>query len=443
MTSKTTVALLAFIVLLGLVYFIQSRPDKGERRGERPRPMAKLVAGTIKRVTISAKGATVTLERDGPDKTSDQWRLVKPVIYPADKYAASSLAERLEKLEFGDLVTELRSKHAEYEVDEKSGVHVVVAEGQKNLADFYIGKVVDDFTMFRVAGRDQVYTAVGSLRFVFERELKSWRNRTIFDFKQEEARQLELSSAEGTISLSRPDEKTPWKVSRTTARADRLDDTLISTLLQTLASLVTFDFADGISLEKSGLDKPRATLAVKLKSGSSLVLLVGNHTGDDYWVQTKGNPQVFIIKKYTIDNLMKRPIDFRDKTVLSFKAEEVVGLGIEKTKDKEMVKLTRKGDDWLKEGKKITDASKVKTALEALSALKAEGFAKFTADELGLKNPDWKVEIQLKDRTKHLLTIGSVEKDSIYGLMRKGAPEIFTFRKHTLDRFLLDPKNLK
>ena len=49
------------------------------------------------------------------------------------------------------------------------------------------------------------------------------------------------------------------------------------------------------------------------------------------------------------------------------------------------------------------------------------------------------MELKLKDGTTRRLVVGSVERDGLFGLTRDGQPEIFTFRKYTLDRFLLDP----
>jgi hypothetical protein len=439
MNRKTIIALVIFVALLGLVYFLNTRPDKGERRGERLRPLPRIEATQIKQVAITAKGTTVVLARDG-----GSWKLTRPVGYPADKYATDTLIEKIVKLETGDLVTEQRSRHAEYEVDDK-GVHVVVSDGSKALLDFRLGKVVDDFTMLRLDGKDQVYQAVGSLRFLFDREVKNWRKRSVIDFKQEEARRLEITTAAGAILLTRSDEKTPWKVDKSAEKIDRIDDATISNLLSTLYSLSAFDFADGLTADKAGLDKPSATITVTLKDGKQLTLLIGGHKDDDYWVQRKGTPQIFVVKKYTVENLQRRPIDFRDKTMLSFKSQDVTALTYELNRDKakSSVKLTLKGSDWQADGKKVADATKIKSAVDGFATLRAEGFAVQTDEELGMDPPLWTVELLLKDRTKHQLRIGSVEKDGIYGARRNGVPETFTLRKHVIDRLFLDPKSFK
>ena len=156
MNKKTLIALVIFAALLGIVFFLQSRPEEGVRVGERPRPMAKLDAKKIDTVAITAKGKTVELKRDGADK----WKLVKPVAYAADKYSADTVVEKLEGLEFGDLVTEQKARHAEYDLSGDAAIHVVASGGGKVLADLHLGKVLEDFTMLRVVGKDDVWQAV-------------------------------------------------------------------------------------------------------------------------------------------------------------------------------------------------------------------------------------------------------------------------------------------
>lgn len=439
MQRKTVTALIVFLLLLLAVWWMMKRPEKGQRTSERPRPIQPIAKGAVQKVTLTSKGATVVITRD-----KEGWKLTRPVDYPADTYSADAMVEKLEKLEFGDLVTEQKSRHPEYEVDDSKGVRVVAeGGGGKTLADFYLGKVVDDFTMLRPAGQDQVYQAVGSLRFLFDREVKNWRRRTIIDFKQEELRRLEVQRGEAKVVLSRAEDKKPWKVESATTPIEKLDESTVSSLVSTFASLSAFDFADGVSPAKAGLDRPTFRLTAGLKNGSTVTLLVGGSQGDDYWVQKQGTPQIFVVKKYGLENLLKRPIDFRDKTIWSFKTEDVVGLTLDKKKDKELARLTLKGSEWMIDGKKAKDADRIKGALEALAALKAEGFASQSAKELGLDKPGWVIEVQLKDKSKRQLTVGSVEKDSIFGVSRKGSPDIYTLRKWALDRFLLEPKSFK
>lgn len=441
MNRKTLMALVVFLVLLGLVVFLQSRPDKGERLGERPRPLARIDGKQIDTLSITHKGVKVVLKRALQKQNNESWALTLPVAYAADKYAADTAVEKLGGLEFGDLVTEQRARHAEYEVEGENALQVRAEGGGKVLCDLIFGKVMDDFTLMRVAGKDQVWQAVGALRYAFEREVKNWRDRTIIDFKQEDARTLKVSTPDSSIVLSRKDDKTSWTVESSTVAIDALDENTVTNVLSTMYSLQAFDFGDAETPEKAGLSPPRATVTVVLKDKKEHTLRIGSQKDENYWVQRPDKPQIWSLQKYSVENLLKRPIDFRNKTILSFKADDAVSLKLEKLQDKESAVLVRKDAQWQTEaGKKVEDEGKVKDAIEALSNLAAEGFAWNTAAELGLDKPQWQVTVTLKDRTAHTLQVGGIEKDGLYGLIRKGMPDIFTIRKYQIDRFLLEPK---
>ncbi len=443
MNRNTLIALVVFLALAAAGYFVIKQPKKGERQGAKAVILAKMQAKKIAKLSVTHKGKTVVLERHG----KDQWKVTSPVSYAADKYAADTAVEKLEKLEFGDLITKQKTKHAEYEVTDKAGIRVVASDGKATLADFYFGKTLNDHTMFRLKGKDEIYQVVGSQRFAFEREMKNWRKREIVEFKQEQARKLEVTGGAGAITLSRKDEKASWKVDASATPIKTLDDSAVSDVLRVLSSLSAFKFADKKKPAEVGLGTPVNTLKVTLADKKTHTLLVGATRGDETWVQAGGKPQVFVVQKHSAKDLLKRPIDFRDKTVLTFKVDAIVSLTVtRKAKDKEAatVALERKGQEWHAGGKKVKDEQKIKDAVKELSSLKAEGFARNTPAELGLDKPQCTVQLKLKDGTDHLITVGSVEQGAAYGLTSKAkAADIFTFQKYSIDRFCLDPKDYK
>jgi hypothetical protein len=73
-------------------------------------------------------------------------------------------------MDVSDLVTEQKAKHAEFEVDDKSGIHLVVkAKGGKVLADVIVGKTTGPGTMVRPTGKDEVWQATGISRYLFDK----------------------------------------------------------------------------------------------------------------------------------------------------------------------------------------------------------------------------------------------------------------------------------
>jgi hypothetical protein len=370
--------------------------------------------------------------------------LTQPVSYPADKYAARTLVEKLEKLELGDLVTEQKGSHAEHEVDDRGGARVTVSDGRATLADFIVGKAVGDHTMLRLAGRDQVYQAVGSLRAVFSKEVKLWRERAIFNFPADDARALRVTTRSGEVALSRADDKAPWKIDRAAPPVDKLDADAPRALLSSMASLSAADFADNAAAAQTGLDQPEATVTVQLKDKTEKQLLVGKSDKDNFSVKAGSAPQVFLIARYAAESLIKRPIDFRDKTIFSFKPEELTELGITHLKggQRTAATLARKGDAWHKDGKPLSDQTKPKGAAEALATLVADRCAAQSAAELGMSTPEWRLALRLKDGRRLALTVGAKEQDGFFGVQREGLADLFACRKYKLDRFLLDPPTL-
>ena len=76
------------------------------------------------------------------------------------------------------------------------------------------------------------------------------------------------------------------------------------------------DFGDSVKPADAGLEPPALTVTVDLKGGKKATALIGNKKGDDeYYVKTPEAPQVFVVKKYNIERVLKRPIEFRDKTL--------------------------------------------------------------------------------------------------------------------------------
>lgn len=441
MNQKTLVAAVLFVAIGGLAFWLLRSPDRGERVGKKPRPIPPLNSKQVAKVTITSKGKNVTLARKG-----QSWRIEAPLSYAADKYAADTMDKKLEELAFGDLVSEQPTRHAEFGVDDQKGTRVQLFDAAgKSLADFTLGKVIDGFTMFRLAGDKKVWQAAGSLRPVFDKDLKLWRDRSIVKITQNKVRELELATAAGTAKLARKDAKAPWTLVSAPIELPKLDKAAISQAVSTLSSLSAQDFADGIKPKAAGLEPPVATITATLEDKTSLRLEVGNELKDARYVRVAGKPQVFKATAYAIKALLLRPIDLKDKTIVALDAAKVTALTLTKhSGDKaEAVKLVKKGKTWLGNGKKVASTTKLEKGLKTLSALKAQGFAKLPESALGLDKPAWQVVVEFDGGKRFELTIGSVEKDQARAVRLTGNKDLFMVRRYVLDQFLLDPKNYK
>src|SRR5262245_17694335 len=133
MNQKTLIALGAMIVLGILAVVTMKAPPKGERVGPRERPIAAFKADDVKELELSSNAGKdkVPIKRDGAG-----WKITQPAENAADNALVKTAVEQLEKLQFGDLVTEKKEKFADLEVSDDKGAHVIArGDGGKVLLD--------------------------------------------------------------------------------------------------------------------------------------------------------------------------------------------------------------------------------------------------------------------------------------------------------------------
>lgn len=451
--DRKTLTALGIFVGLGLIALLTWRsPEQGERVTAKPRPLPHLTTDDLQTVTMASKGQSVSLVRN--DKT---WRVTKPVDYPADKYASETLQKKLLDLEFGDLISERQDRQDEFEVNAQKGIHVQVAHHGKIVADFYLGKTLSGFTMFRVEGQKKIWQAVGSLRSTFDKKLKNWRDRRIFSFKDQDVRGLEFTTAAGTARVGRKDAKSPWTLINAPTEIPKLDANALRHALSTLSSLSTFDFADAMTPTKAGLDHPRATIKAILNGATTYGLEIGKELKDHTYARVVGKKQIFSVPKGSVQAFALRPIDLKDKAVLAFDPAKVTVLTLEKRAGQTLESVVLRRDDknpkaWFGSalgvklaknvpGKKVSNTTKLEAALKTLSNLQANHFTRTPLSQLGLNPGAWTVTIELADGKQLRLTVGSILEKQSRAVRTMGNPNVFMVRDYVTKQFLLEPKN--
>ena len=99
-----------------------------------------------------------------------------------------------------------------------------------------------------------------------------------------------------------------WSVVESSVKIDKLDNSVASGIVSALSIWKANDFADGVKLADAGLEPPALTVTVGLKGDKKVTALIGNKKGEDeYYVKTPEAPQVFLVKKYNVDRVIKRP----------------------------------------------------------------------------------------------------------------------------------------
>jgi hypothetical protein len=179
---------------------------------------------------------------------------------------------------------------------------------------------------------------------------------------------------------------------------------------------------------------------------------VGKKKGEeDYYVKTADAPQVYLVKKYNIERINKRPVDFREKTMCNLNEGEITEVSVARDKDAyTLVKQPGKtGDDAWKVTKPTgvtLDTSKVNAIVAAFKDWKGTGFAEDSSPKAtGLAKAS--ATITAKSNVKGsgcVLKVGAetADKQNSY-VERAGNPEVFVVPKWSLDRVMVKVDDLK
>ncbi len=453
MNKKTLTAAGAFVALAIIALVTLRQPEKGERASDHPRPIPTLNPVDITTLDVTKGGVTTTIKNEG-----GIYKVTAPVSYAADQAAAKSAFEALGKMDITDLVTQQEAKQAEFEVDDKSGVRLVAKHDGKVLADLIVGKGVGAGTMVRPSGTNDVWRASGITKFAFDKGPTDWRDKSITTFQTTDVEKLDVAGKDGAkVSLKKTGTKEgsedKWDVVSSSVKIEKLDNSVPNGMVSALASWKANDFADGATLAAAGLDAPALTVTVGLKGGKSVTALVGNRkgekAGEDTFVKKSDAPQIFLVKKFNLERINKRPLDFRDKTLCDLAADDLTEISVA-AGDKSYT-LVKNGNDWkaTKPPKLELDATKVTPIAGAFKDWKATGFADDQSLKgNGLAKPKAVISAKSKGQKSSapacLVRVGDETSDKVsYIVATAKSPDVYLAPKWAVDRILVKPDDLK
>ncbi len=443
MSKNTLILLVACLAIVGAAIFSQRRPEKGELSGPRPRPLPAITKDTIVDLKVTLEGKTTHLKKDGG------WKVVEPIAASADEQAAKTAAEKLEQLEFGSVVTDQPGRHAELEVSDDKALKVVGGDKDgKALVELLVGKSVGSQTMVRQPGKNDVWQVQGAIKYMFAKDVKAWRDKSIATIKRDDITEISLEGPDGKVTVV--EEKvegkpSTWRATSTTVPLSLVDAEVMQGLVSGLTSLRASDFGDGVSLADAGLEPPTARqVSAKLKDGKVVTVSLGKAKGDDYYVRSNQGPGVFLVRKFGIERLLSKPIDLREKTISDIKVDDVAKVEVMGT-DGVGFTLERNGETFrVIKPKGESDPAKTKAVASSFASLKAWAYADTKDPKVtGLGKPALTATVRTKKGESLTLVVGNLKDSTDYYTQVKGKPDVMLVRKFLVDRLRKKPDELK
>jgi len=309
--NRMAMGAVVFFALLGLtLWAVSARNRKSSQAGEIP--SIDLDENAITTLEIVRPGNTPIVL----SKIDDAWRVTEPVDATADSSNVESALKRLADLRITRIVAAKPENYARLEVDDEHAVHVTAKAGEDTLAELVVGKYGNGVTMVRIDDRPEVFGASGSLRYAFDRELKSWRDRKVVNVDAAKVQSIRFENANGTFEFQREGES--WTALAGKKDLKELKDfnpKQLNSKLSTVTRLIASGFApEETSPARAGLTEPKATVTLTLmEDPNAIVLELGDSTegASELYLRRSGDPTIYVIPEYLAERLQPDAEAFR------------------------------------------------------------------------------------------------------------------------------------
>lgn len=403
MKKGTLVALVVFVALLaGAALTLNKKPERGITRLS----FAAVDTAGIDRLQITGANPVELHKKDG------KWVLANGK--EADANAVKAALEAIPKIDSSDVVSTSTERHAELEVDEAKGAHVVATAGGKTVADFVVGKTGASGAMVRQG--DAVYSVRGVSTFQFSKPASSWMQLKLFTDALDDVTRLEVA-LEGQAPYALVKNESEWQLEDPSVAPAgfRFDANAARTLVSSAVNLRVKEYVDpDPGAEATGLDKGDVIVFVG-KDGARRELRMGKAREDrSVFARIADRDDVFALHEFHARALRKGVADLRAMTLMKIEPDKATRVAIRDGKT-ELV-LEKQGADWkiARSTEEIPkdfefDPAMVRRRLSALS--NARGLAIAPADaKPGIgKNADG-VTVTFEDGSTAELAFGAATK---------------------------------
>lgn len=331
----------------------------------------KVVALTqddISKLEVKKKGGDdVVLARSG----ASLWKITSPKPLIADQQTVSTILYDLSPLDGATLIDDKASDLKQFGLAEPSA-QLIATEKDGKTQTVLLGDETPtgDSSYVMLVGDPKVYSVSKNTKANLNKDLKDLRDKRLMPVDFDKISSVEISGAKLHLTFGSTDGK--WTVrSPADLRGDTSKmETIVEKLRTSTMDPSTSDaeMKKDASLFSSG--SPIASIKATDASGSQELQI--RKTKDGYYAKTSAMEGVYKVPNELGDAVNKEAADFREKQVFDF--GEVDPEKVELHDGSKAYLLTRSGEDWWEDGKKM-DALSVQDLLRSIRTLTAAKFA--------------------------------------------------------------------
>jgi hypothetical protein len=422
---RSTIALLVVLIGLGAYIYFVTWKKPAEPASKQEKVFAGIDSSKIEELKVASdKGDVTTLKKEGGN-----WQLVAPLAAKADESEVSGIANALGQLEIVRVIDENPTNLNDYglmtpriEIDFK-------ATGDKDFRKLSIGeKSPTGSDLFARRNDDKKVFLIPSYQeTTLNRSTFELRDKVVLKFERDKVEGVEVKAGDKTLQVAK--DNTEWKMTQPLqVRADYgTVEGLLGRLQSAAMKSIVTETASPADLKKYGLDKPSATVNVKMGSARATLLVGSKAENNTVYARDTSKGSVVTIDSALLDELKKTPDDYRRKDVFEFRSYNVNR--VEFTRNAETVafeKVKSDGKDAAEKWRRVSpnpadaDKDKIDSLLNRVSNMRASSFVDSSA-KTGLNSPAMTVVAKFDEGKKEeRVTFGKVDND-VYAA-RPGEP---------------------
>jgi len=414
---RSTIALIVVLGGLGAyIYFVTWKKTPETATSKQEKVFGDVASDKVEELKVtSEKGDVTTIKKE-----NGVWNIISPVMSKADDSEANAITTAVAQLEIVRMIDENPSDLKDYgltkpriEVDFKTAAdkeykRLVVGDKSPTGSDLF-AKRNDDKKVFLIPAFQET---------TFNKSTFDLRDKIVLKLDRDKVDGLEVNAGGKKLEMAK--DNAEWKI--TQPIQSRADFSAVEGLigrLQTLAmKSIVADNATPADLKTFGLDKPSATVDLKMGSARATFALGGKAGDNTVYARDGSKPAVVTVDSMLADELKKGADEYRRKDIFEFRSYNANRVEITRgaqTVVFEKVKGEGKDamDKWRRSSPNAADVDKDKTEalLTRISNMRATAFVDASA-KTGLNMPVMTVMVKFDESKKdERVSFGKVENE--------------------------------
>jgi hypothetical protein len=255
----------------------------------------KVDRNAVDAVVIARATDTVRLARQGAGWTVNDLTAGPTLVAQLFDAMADTTAQ-------SELVAESASSHDRLGIDSAKARRLSFRQGDKTVAELLVGSRGGSFesAYVRAPGQNTVYQVKGRIIEYVERAVDDWRNKRIVEVQPDSVATVEVQTGKKSYTLSRSGAS--WSLNGGPA-----DSAAVANLLNQFKTLDAAGFATKGQADSANFATPDKSIRLKASGDRALATLAIDSTAAGFWVRREGDPTVFRIDSWILNQLT--PVD--------------------------------------------------------------------------------------------------------------------------------------